>query len=605
MADFVTRVLKWLAALVTAYFLLFVLCFLLLVAAATIFQPTSPTVEKGSILVMDLAMNLSDKPSAGDPLSVITGALSGEIRQSVSLRQVLNGLEKAKQDSDIQGLLIEGNLVTEGYGGSFATLREVREAIESFAGEKPVWALIKGDSMRDYYLKSAATELYSDPFAIVDFRGLRAERMYLGDALEKLGIELQVSAYEEYKTAYESFVDNSMSDSEREQVQSVIDDLWASLVGDIARTRGVPAEDLNALAGNDMFIYGSDVTEGRLSDDVLTRNEFKQKLIDRVGYDAKGEDFLQFDFVDYLYNDMPALPASLDLDLGGNKVAVLYIEGIIVDGKSEDGMVGAETVIKQLQELRDKSSVKALVIRVNSPGGSSTASTRIAREIESTREKMPVVVSMGGVGASGGYMVAAVGDQIFVQPTTITGSIGVVSMLPNIEKMAEKLSINFESVETHPFAGSFSLGRTKTDEEMRQLRALGAQIYDEFMQIVASNRDMTMKEVRSVAKGRIWSGKAAVENGLADAVGGLAQAIRRAADMAGIGNDYKVIDRPRILTFEEQIQEMLVGSRADYFGNSTGMESFINDLEWELKRFKTFNDPHGQYLILPYSLKVY
>jgi protease-4 len=341
-----------------------------------------------------------------------------------------------------------------------------------------------------------------------------------------------------------------------------------------------------------------------LADGLLQQSAFNQKLIDRVGYDAEGETFLQFDFVDYLLPDMP-MPAALDLSMGGNKIAVLYIEGVIIDGKGDDGFAGADTIIKHLRELREQSSVKALVIRVNSPGGSSSASSRIAQEIEMTREKLPVVISMGGVGASGGYMVAAVGDQVFVQPTTITGSIGVVSMLPNIEKMAEKLSINIEAVETHPFAGSFSLGRVKTDEEMRQLRALGAQIYDEFLEVVARNRDMTVDEVRRVAKGRVWSGKAAIENGLADAEGGLAMAIQRAADMAGIGNDYKVIDRPRILTLEEQIQEMFVDSKMDYFGESVGLESLITDVQWELKRLKAFNDPHGQYLILPYSLKVY
>ncbi len=604
MADFIIRVLKWLAALVTAYFLLFVLLFMLLIGMATLFQPVPKTVEKGSILVLDLGLNLSDKPSAGDPLAMLSGALSGEIRRSVSLRQLLDGLEKARRDGDIEGLLIKGNLRTEGYGGSFATLREVRHAIESFASDKPVWAYIKGESMRDYYIKSVATELYSDPYAIVDFRGLRAERMYLGDALDKLGIELQISTYEEYKTAYESFDESSMSPAEREQVKAVIDDLWASLVGDIAKNRGVTVDDLNALAASDMIIYGDDVTDGMLADALLNQEAFNQKLIDRVGYDAKGDTFLQFNFVDYLMPDMP-IPAALDLHGGGNKVAVLYIEGIIVDGKGEDGLAGADTIIKHLRELREQSTVKALVIRVNSPGGSSSASSRIAQEIALTREKMPIVVSMGGVGASGGYMVAAAGDQLLMQPTTITGSIGVVSMLPNIEKLAEKLSINFEAVETHPFAGSFSLARSKTDEEMRQVRALGAQIYDEFLEMVARNRDMTIEQVRSVAKGRVWSGKAAIENGLADGEGGLAMAIQRAADMAGIGNDYKVIDRPRILSLEEQIQEMFVDSKLDYFGESAGLESLVTDLEWELKRLKAFNDPRGQYLILPYSLKVY
>ncbi len=604
MADFIIRVLKWLAALVTAYFVLFILFILVLIGLAVSFQPVPQTVEENSILVLDLGLGLSDKPSAGDPLAIITGALSGEIKESVSLRQVLNALNKAKNDSDIHGLYITGNLRAEGYGGSFATLKEFRQTIEAFGRKKPVWSFIKGDSLRDYYIKSAATEVYSDPYAMVDFRGLRAEQMYLGDAFEKWGIEFQVSAFEEFKTAGESYTSGHMSDKEREQLKSLLDDLWENIVTDISGTRGVTVSDLNALAASDLIVYAEDVTEGKLADSILNEDELYKKLVDIVGYDREGESFQQFDFLDYVYMDM-SVPEALNFGAGGNKVAVLYIEGIIVDGKGDDRFVGAEAIIEHLKDLRDDESVKALVIRVSSPGGSATASSRIAREILLTRNKMPVVVSMGGVGASGGYMVAAVGDQIFVEPTTITGSIGVVSMLPNIEKLADKLSINFEGVETHKFAGSFSLARSKNEEEMRQIRALGAQTYDEFLQMVAVNRDMTLPEVRAVAKGRVWSGKAALQNGLADTEGGLMAAIQRAADMAGIGDDYKVIDRPRVLTLEEQIQEMLVGSKVDHFNGSAGLQSFVQDMEEELRRLKSFDDPHGQYAILPYSLKVY
>lgn len=604
MADFIIRVLKWLAALVTAYFVLFVLLMLVLIGIAVSFQPTPKMLEKNSILVMDLGLNLSDKPSAGDPVAIISGLLSGDIKESVSLRQVLDALHRARNDSDIHGMLVTGNLTAEGYGGSFATLKEVRRAIESFADEKPVWAFLKGDSLRDYYLKSAATELYSDPYAIVDFRGLRAERMYLGDAFEKLGIEVQISAYEEFKTAGESYTSGHMSDPERQQLEALLDDLWGSIVSDIAKSRSVQVADLNAVAERDLIVYAEDVTEGKLADGLMNQHELHQKLLDIVGYDRSGKNFRQFDFVDYVYMNM-GVPEAFDLYGRGNKVAVLYVEGIIIDGKGEDGFIGAEVINKYIRELREDESVKALVIRVNSPGGSSSASSRIAEEIELTRARMPVVISMGGVGASGGYMIAAVGDQIYVEPTTITGSIGVVSLLPNIEKLAQKLAINFEGVETHPFAGSFSLGRAKNEEEMRQIRALGAQTYDEFLKMVAVHRKMTLQQVREVAKGRVWSGKAAVEIGLADFEGGLMHAVQKAADLAGIGDDYKIIDRPKILTFEEQIQEMLVDSKSDHFSGSTGIQALVQDMEEEFKRLKSFNDPHGQYLILPYSLKVY
>jgi protease-4 len=603
MSEFIIRVLKWLAALVTAYALLFFLLFLLLIGISVAFQPVQETMEEGSIIVLDLDMGLSEQPSSGDTAAILRDALSGEVRQSLSLRQVIKGLEKASNDPDVNGLLLQGNLITEGYGGSFATLREFRAAITSFGEKKPVWTFIQRDSLRDYYVKSAATEVISDPFAMVDFRGLRAERLYLGEAFKRLGIEFQIEAFEEFKTAGESLQSGSMSEAERQQLTAIVEDLWDSLLLDVSASRGVAAQDLDALADSDLILYADEITEHHLADNSLNEDEFNAKLMKEAGLSWDGKSFLQFDFVDYLYKDV-SLASSVDFMTPDNTVAILHIEGMIMDGESDDGVVGAVTINEHLRDLRMDDSVKAIVLRVNSPGGGADASYRIVRGIELAKTEKPVVVSMGGIATSGGYMVAALGDRVFAQPTTITGSIGVVSMLPNIEQLAEKLSINFDGVETNPFAGTFSLGRSKTEEEMRQVRALGAQTYNDFMRLVAVNRNMALRQVRPLAKGRVWSGKAAIEVGLADEEGGLMDAVSHAAEMAGLGSVYSIRELPRALTLEEQIQKMFVGADAQPAQSGMALKSLVSDLEMEIKRISAFDDPHGQYLLLPYSLKI-
>lgn len=607
MADFFIRVLKWLAALVTAYFVLFVVLFLVLVGIGIAFQPVPKTVEKDSILVLDLGFNLTDKPMDEDPGEILRAALGGELLHSVSLRRALDGLKAARLDPDITGLLIKGNVISDGYGGSFAALRELRQAIEAFGRTKPVWAYLDGDLMRDLYIKSSATEIISNPYAALDFRGLRAERLYLGDAFERLGIGLQVVAFEEYKSAAEAFQRGEMSATEREQLTDLIEEIWAVIAGDVARSRGLDMEALDKLVSSELLLFGPEITASGLADKQMGMDELIDYLAGESAYDTGIDSFRQFSFVDYLNRTQPAIPELHLMGGAGNKVAVVYAEGVLIDGESVDGMLGAESLIRTLRELRNDESVKAVVLRVNSPGGSATASFKLVRELEMTNDKKPVVASMGGIATSAGYMIAAPCEHIYASPSTITGSIGVVVMLPNIEGLAEKLSVSFEGVETHPFAGTYSLGRSKTEEEMRQVRSLSQSFYSDFINVVATGREMSLEEVHLRAKGRVWSGAQAVELGLVDDLGGLTTAIQRAADLAGIGDNFTVIERPRPLSLEEKIADLLMDSgMAKAATPRPGtLQSLWKDVEMEVRKLSRLNDPNGQYAILPYALKIY
>lgn len=606
MANFLIRVLKWLAALITAYAVLFILFLLLLIAAVGVFfQPAPKAVKEGSIMVMDLGFRLSDQPPDDDPAKILSSALKGTLTETASLRQVIDGLHAARRDSRIKGLVLKGNFLPEGSGASFAGIRELRRAIASFSADKPVWAYLDGESLRDIYLKSVATEIIANPYGSVDFRGLRAEMVYLGEAFERLGIGVQVEAFEAYKTAGDPFLKTGMSPEEREQLSELVADLWTVVLGDIAEARAVDPFYLDEIAGSNLYLMGEKIVSAGLADRLLGTDDFIAYLAGESAFDKERNSFQQVGFIDYLGRSASPF-ASLELPGTGNKVGILYMDGILMDGEGSDGAVGSESFIRQLRELRDRDDVKAIVIRVNSPGGSATAGFKVAREVERTNSVKPVVSSMGGIATSAGYLVAACGDTIFAEPSTITGSIGVVSMIFNVESLADKLSIHFDGVETHPFAGSYSPTRSKTPEEMEAIRALAGGWYDEFLAFVARNRDLSPEAVRSRAKGRVWSGLAAMENGLVDAQGGLYAAVQRSADLAGIGNDYTLLERPRRVSLEEKIQQWLTGK--EMFRREKGAGGVIytvwKDLEGEMRRLSFLNDPYGNYAILPYALKI-
>jgi protease-4 len=600
--NFIKSVFKWFAALIVAYGLLFFFMVIILAGIAVSFEEQAVDVPENSILVLELGFNLTDQPPEEDFARISEAALTGDFTDSLSLREVLEGLERAREDSRISGLLITGSLSMAASGGSLASLMEVRRGLEAFAEDKPVWAYLDGDSLRDVYLKSAATEVLANPYATLDFRGLRAEQLYLGDAFERVGIEVQVEAFEEYKSAAESLQKGRMSSAQREQLTDLLNDLWTSLVEDMAASRGLERSQLETVATTDILPMGQELVDYGFADELLNRGELIERLTEASAYDASEKTFQQVGFTDYVVS---SAPFSMEAFAGGgSKVAIVYAEGGLVDGEGDRTVIGADRLVRDLRQLREDDSVKAIVLRVNSPGGSATGAFKVAREIMRTNAEKPVVASMGGMAASAGYMISAPCEEIVAEFSTITGSIGVVMMLANIEQMAQNLSVNFESVQTHPYAGTFSLGRSKTEEEMSQLRQIGAQFYDEFLTLVAESRDIERDRVREMARGRVWSGRKALELGLVDAQGGLVQAVQRAADLAGIGNDFTIEERPRARTLEEQLEELFSASLSRFTPGGGASGELLEAATEEWRRLALLNDPVGHYAVLPYTLKI-
>ncbi len=604
MKKVILRALKWLAKILVSYLLL--LLFLLLVAAVFMAAfkavPTAP--EHGAILVLDLGFELTEQPVGSDPAQMLRRALAGDWLRSASLRAVLEALQTARDDPAIGGLLVRGNLFPGSSAASFAALRELRGAIAAFGESKPVWAYLEMDTLRDLYVKSVATEVLGNPHAAVDFRGLYAERLYMGDALARLGIGVQVEAFAEYKTAAEAYVRGTMSAAEREQLEALLADLWAAILGDIAAARGRDPAGLDAVATRELLLYGEELTATGLADALKADDELVDYLAGFAGRDKEDRSFRQYPFLDYI--DWLARPTFAAKERRPqDTVGIVHVDGVVVEGGDGDGVIGADRLIGYLREMRLDESVKAVVLRINSPGGSATAGLKVLREIELTRAAKPVVVSMGGVAASGGYMLAIGGGEVFAEPTTITGSIGTVIMLPNVAGLADRLSVRFEGVGTHPYAGSFSPGRAKTDDEMLQIRELAGRLYDDFVERVARGRNMTIEEAQRLARGRVWSGQAALANGLVDAHGGLRDAVRRAAELAGIGDDYAVTEMPERLTLGQRIAQRLAGALGPRMAAREGpLRALWRRAAQEAGRLAAVDDPSGIYFLPPHTLHI-
>lgn len=607
MGAFVVKVLKAVAVLVSAaaFFVLLLVGLLVLIGVAL--QPEPERVDAESLLVLDLGIEITDRPVREDPGQIFAALAGDEGVEVVSLRTVLASLREAQRDDAVAGLLIRGTFAGGGYANSYAALGEVRRAIAAFGERKPTVALLEGDGLRELYVKSAAEEVIADREAQVDFRGLRAERMYLGNALERLGVGVQTVAFEEYKSAADTFVRGDMSEEERAELERVLGQFWRSLAGQIAEARGVELSKLDELANNELLLDARELEEAGLVDQVLENAEWVERLVELGSWDAEAKQFRGFDFVDYVDLKHPRVGPALRLLGGGNHIGVIYAEGPVVAGEGGEGMVGGARMVRFLRQMRENADVKAVVVRINSPGGSAVAANRIVQEMRRLNEEKPVVVSMGGLAASAGYLMAAPAEEIYVEPTTLTGSIGVILMLPNVEKLAERLSVNFDSVQTHRFGGAFSLSRKKTEAEMEQNREIAKEFYEEFLRAVVEGRDMEMEALRTLAGGRIWSGTAAVTRGLVDAEGGLEAAIQRAADLAGIGDDYELLERPRPQSLEEVIAEELAElrlGRAPTGGTASVWERLRAQAEEFWTRVSSLNDPYGTYAILPYTLRI-
>ncbi len=608
MKNFFTSMLGTLAALCifSVGLGVFVIGFFAVMAASASQRP-APSVEKGSYLVFDLSMNISDAPPPFDTgiLAEAFGGSSGP--KTLQLRQVTQALAEAKNDGRVAGILITGQLEPDGYGSGFAALKEVRAAINDFkSAGKPVLAYIDYATTRDLYVAASANELYLDPYGAVLLPGLASRSLFLTGAFEKYGVGVQVTRVGKYKSAVEPFTRKDYSPENRDQLQKLLDDMWGDLVADIAADRGIEVKDLQRLVDNEGMIRPETAVEAKLVTKAWYKDQVIEKLKADTGRKGAKRSFKQVSMFDYVKTlPSPGHTPKKETDSAAkNTIAVVYAEGAIVDGKGEPDEVGGDKFAREIRRLRQDDNVKAIVLRVNSPGGSATASEHIQRELRLAKESKPVIVSMGTYAASGGYWISAFSNRIFAEPTTVTGSIGVFGILFDIQKMTQGFGLSYDSVKTGKFADSMTITRPKTPEELAVVQRMVDWIYEEFITKVATARNLDRAKVHEIAQGRVWSGAEAVKLGLVDELGGLEDALRHAAKETGLGGGYNLLEFPRRKEFAELLAEALEGIRPDNTRDAGVVSQFVKEVKSQGRLLEQFNDPRGIYLRMPFEIGV-
>lgn len=578
-----------------------VACIALIGVLASLSEQPLVEIDSGSVLVLDLNTTIMDTPPVADFGTAVQEALSGHSQPVTYLLKVVHAIEFAQSDDAVSALLLQGNLLQDGYGSGLAAVAEIRQAIEFFkTSGKPVYAYLVAPSQKDYYLASIADEVWINPFGMLALNGLATNGAFLGNALKKYGIGVQTTRVGAYKSAVEMFTRTGMSDADREQTTVLLNDLWSTLLTEISSSRQILQDDLLKLSANDPFFTATDAQSVHLVDRVGYLDELIDHLSHTYQRAAAKNTFQQIDLIDYA--DARALEWDTTAK-DGERIAIVYAEGQIMDGDTFPGFVGGDWLAKELRRLRNDTDVKAVVLRVNSPGGSAVASEIIQRETRLLAEAKPLIVSMGSYAASGGYWIAAYADKIYAQPYTITGSIGVFGMVFNIAEAAAGFEVHFDGVKTAPFADIYTMSRPRTNEEMALIQQFTDEIYDAFIDKVAEGRALETAKVRELAQGRVWSGLSAQELALVDEIGGLNTAIYDAAQRSGLG-DWTIEQVPSPSSFGESLTKMLEEAGAAPVAKSANP---LNDLAAQAdiltKQLRGLNDPRSVYTRMPYGLE--
>ena len=597
MKNFLASFLGTLAALVfTVIGLLLLICGIIWIVS--VFDKKAPSVEPGSYLVFDLGVNIIDSPPEFDGAG-LSAVFTGEKTHAIQLRTVTRAIKAAGTDKHIAGVVLLGNLAPSGAGTGFAALAEVRAALAAFrASGKPVVAYLDFATTRDLYLAAGASDLVLDPYGSLVVTGLASEPTFFAGAFERFGVGVQVTKVGDYKSYAEPFVRKDLSPANREQMEKLLGDLWGDLRGDIAADRKLQPADLQALIDAEGVIAPASAVNARLVDRLAYRDEVLAQLKTATGVTAAADPFKQVTLADYA-RALPSRKSNRE-----HQIAVIYAEGAIVDGEGENDEVGGDRFSRELRALRQDDDVKAIVLRVNSPGGSATASEHIQRELRLAAEDKPVIVSMGSYAASGGYWISAYGDYIFAEPTTITGSIGVVGIHFDVQKLANQLGVTWDCVKTARYADIFTISRPKTESELAIFQGMVEWIYGEFIRKVAEGRELEPEEVRKIAGGRVWSGREAVNLGLVDELGGLDAAIDYAAKAAEVTEDYQLVEFPQSQTFAEVVQAWFENVRPVETAHRGMISQVMEGLKTQAKSIGQFNDPRGIYARLPLEINV-
>ncbi len=548
---------------------------------------TAKKVEANSILEINFGKPIPEKTN-----NIATDPLAFETESVLGLHDMVAAIESAKDNDKIKGIYLDLSAAP----GGRATSSVLREALVDFKDSgKFILAYSIAYSQGTYYIASVADEVLMHPLGGVDFLGFSAQIPFFKDMLDRLGVKMQVYYAGQFKSATEPFRRTEMSEQNRLQTRQYLEGMYKIYLEDISESRGIPVNELRAVADGYKLRKAEDAKTYKFVDALVYHDEVRANLKDRIGLDA--DDKLEMISLS-AYQKGNKKKTNFKIK---DKIAVVYAEGDLVDGKGEEGNIGGDKYAKIIRKIRNDKKVKAIVLRVNSPGGSVIASDLIWRELILAKEAgTPIVVSMGDLAASGGYYISCMADSIFAEPNTITGSIGVFGMIPNVQNMLdEKVGITFDSVKTGPFSHGISPFFAIDAPEGQVIQESVDDIYDLFLTKVAQGRGMTKGAVHEVAQGRVWTGEKALEIGLVDALGGLDDALAVAADKAGL-ESYRVSEYPKVKDPMEALIEKLTGQDKKAKAILTEeMKSIFPEYKY-IEKLKSMKGPQAR---LPFMLE--
>ena len=547
-------------------------------------------VPSNSILQLTLSNEIFDRASNNPMQSFDFASLKS--KSASGLNDILKCISKAKKDNNIKGILLDVSDIKAG----FASVAEIRnELIDFKKSGKFIVSYSEAYSQKSYFLASVADKIYVNPEGMVDFRGLAAEIMFYKGTLQKLDIEAQIIRHGKYKSAIEPFILDKMSDANKEQTLTFISSIWNDVLQKISDSRKVPVKELNEIANTLALETAQDAVKLKFADATIYKDELLALLQKKAGIDSEKT-------VSLITLDKYMLaPSTEKVKREKDKIAVIYAIGQIESGEGNDVTIGSERISKAIRDARQDDNIKAIVLRVNSPGGSALASEIIWREVILAKKVKPVVVSMGDVAASGGYYIACGANKIFADPTTITGSIGVFGMIPNLKKFFNnKLGITIDGVKTNSHADYLSTMHPMETYEYNVMQKSIENIYTTFITHVADGRKLSVEQVDSIGQGRVWSGADAKRIGLVDDFGGLQKAIEAAAKLAKI-EAYRVVDLPKQKDAFTQIIESLSGkSTSVQFIQEQLGDNFTN-----YQYLQSIKKMKGVQALMPFTIEIH
>lgn len=576
-----------LGVFISFFIMFFVFMAIVSVIGSSFTEQETVVVKNNSVLVLKLEDVIKDfAPKSNDPFDQVFG-----IRDDVmGLNTIINAIDNAKYDSNILGISIE-SLVLK---GGIAQIQEIRDKLFEFKESgKFVTAFADVYEQKNYYLSSVADSVYVNPEGFIEFKGLAGEVLYFKDFQDKYGVKMEVIRHGKYKSAVEPFLANEMSEANREQTEAFLNSIWTELVDDISEHRNIENIEINRIADDLLARNPALALENKMINGQMYRDQYEEKLKELAGI---GEDqrLNSLSLKKYIDSGKGRISSTAT-----DRIAVIYAQGDIKYGKGDEKYIGQDLIIESLKKAREAKDVKAIVLRVNSPGGSALASDIIWRELELTKKDKPLVVSMGNLAASGGYYISCNAHKIVAEPTTITGSIGVFGMVPNINEFAARIGINAEQVGTNKRSLDYSIFEPMTDDFYNTTKEGVERVYTTFVSKVAAGRNMTYEQVNEIAQGRVWTGRQALDNGLVDELGSLEDALSVAADLAEI-SEYRIRSYP---DYKKDFK--------DYFSGPFGSvkESFLKEELGEeglqiYNNIKQFGEWKGIQTRLPFLLEI-